>query len=211
MLNLCGYVEDVRLLENKRGIELRLEGYDGFIYLHNTENTLNDVHVELEEHDDILSMKGQTLISTEERIWKDGDTTNSFYVFRTHERTYTLRFCGSSNGYYCESASIELCHSRERGNKRRLPRAEVKDFQRWEITHSYVTGHLFNLVLELEGGVELHIPNYRLSSLVKDDYYAGCSIWSVLKDGDCIVLELDYKSSEVLVPLTYTWCDVYLT
>lgn len=212
MLNLWGFVEDIRLLPEKAGIEIRLGGYDGVIYLHNTENSQNDVQVYLEEHDDILSIKGCTLLSTEERIWKEDDHTNSFYVFRTHERSYTLRFCGTSNGYYCESAGVELSHAKHQNfRKKRLPRAEVKDFQRWEVTHSYVTGDLCTLVLELEGGVELHIPNWGLETLIKDDYFAGCMIWSVQTSNNCVVLTLKRNDEELYIPLTYTWCDVYLT
>ena len=70
--------------------------------------------VEIEDIDgDIQRLVGQEIIDASER-YEEGDDdedggTWSFYVIRTNLDSVTIRFYGSSNGWYSEVAELDSC------------------------------------------------------------------------------------------------------
>lgn len=92
------------------------EGFD-FKLLHN-QDCCESVYIE-DITGDLSDLVGTPILSAEES-YESGESDNgyesqtwSFYSFRTIKGSVTIRFFGSSNGYYSESATLEMYGMRE--------------------------------------------------------------------------------------------------
>ena len=94
---------------NGESIEFRTKGGDGLVLKHN-QQCCEDVCIE-DIAGDLGDLEGSPILSAEE-AYADGDgddpetTLWTFYKFRTLKGDVTIRFFGSSNGYY--SVDVDL-------------------------------------------------------------------------------------------------------
>ena len=82
----------------------------GFRMLHH-QDCCESVSIE-EIIGDLSDLVGVPIVVAEERVSQDADeydgsVTWTFYEFRTIKGSVTIRWCGSSNGYYSEAVDLE--------------------------------------------------------------------------------------------------------
>ena len=99
---------------NNYGDELHFVSDEGTFVFYHDQNCCESVGIE-EVHGDLNDLVGAPLLVAEERTetgetadaWADSQTW-TFYEFRTIKGSVTVRWLGTSNGYYSERVDYKL-------------------------------------------------------------------------------------------------------
>jgi hypothetical protein len=89
---------------------------DGAVEMYHSQDCCENVDIE-DICGDLSDLEGSEILVAEEssnsedpapkeREWVDYSYTWTFYTFRTHKGTVTIRWFGTSNGYYSESVNL---------------------------------------------------------------------------------------------------------